>query len=71
LPAGRLSNGTPGASTNGIRLDANAQPSQALFAQDGKLMAENQNLNLESRPRFEQRCDKTDDEVYSDHSRPV
>jgi hypothetical protein len=39
--------------------------------QYGQLMAENQNLDLEPRPRFKQRCDKTDDEAYGDHSLPV
>jgi hypothetical protein len=39
--------------------------------QYGQLMAENQNLDLEPRPRFKQRCDNTDDEAYSDHSLPV
>jgi hypothetical protein len=37
-----------------------------------QLMAENQNLDLEPRPRFEQRCNKAEDEAYRvDHSAQV
>jgi hypothetical protein len=40
--------------------------------QDGQLMAEKQNLRLELRTRFEQRCNKTEDEAYRvDHSAQI
>jgi hypothetical protein len=41
-------------------------------AQDGQLRPENQNLGLESRPRFKRRCNKTEDEAHGvDHLLPV
>ena len=40
--------------------------------QDGQLMPENQKLGIEPRPRFEPRCNKTEDEAHGvDHSVPI
>ena len=49
-----------------------ARPAWHSSPQDGQLMAENQNLDLEPRPRFEQRCNKAEDEAYRvDHSAQI
>ncbi len=48
------------------------RPAWRSSSQDGQLMPENQNLDLKPRPRFEQRCNKTEDEAHSvDHSPQV